>query len=88
MQAGEQDASWLAVGLWTEDSVLLQSLSQDLPSSRLDCSDVGQPRSIVAADMHGVQYLFVGTSQGWLVYHPLVWEAGTHITDSQTICWP
>ncbi len=72
----EEPEHWLIVGLWTEDTVLLQSLSDDQHSCTLDCSDVGQPRSILAAEMHGTWFLFVGTSQGWVVYHAITWQAG------------
>ena len=72
----EEPEHWLIVGLWTEDTVLLQRLSDDQYSCTLDCSDVGQPRSILAAEMHGTCFLFVGTSQGWVVYHAITWQAG------------
>ncbi len=72
----EETEHWLIVGLWTEDTVLLQRLSDDRHSCTLDCSDVGQPRSILAAEMHGTWFLFVGTSQGWVVYHAITWQAG------------
>ncbi|DBA73782.1 TPA: hypothetical protein ACH3X2_009751 [Trebouxia sp. C0005] len=74
--AAEEPEHWLIVGLWTEDTVLLQRLSDDRHSCSLDCSDVGQPRSILAAEMHGTWFLFVGTSQGWVVYHAITWQAG------------
>ncbi len=73
----EEPEHWLIVGLWTEDTILLQCLSDDRHSCTLDCSDVGQPRSIMAAEMHGTWFLFVGTSQGWVVYHAITWQAGT-----------
>ena len=70
----EWQDTWLAVGLWAEDTVLLQRLSGGDPSCRVDCTDVGQPRSMVAAEMHGTWFLFVGTSQGWVIYHPITWD--------------
>ena len=69
--------TWLAVGLWTEDMVLLQSLSEAAPCGEVDCADIGQPRSLVAADMGGTIFLCVGSSQGWVAYHPLVLAAGS-----------
>ena len=73
----QQQQQWLAVGLWTEDTVHLQRVCDDEPMCSLDCSDVGQPRSILTAKMHGTWFLFVGTSQGWVVFHALTWESGT-----------
>lgn len=73
------------MGLWTEDTVLLQCLSADGPSCQLDCTDVGQPRSIMAAETHGAQFLFVGTSQGWVVYHPLTWESPGRLLHHNTL---
>lgn len=63
----------LAVGLWAEDTLLLQRLSGGDPICHLDCTDVGQPRSMVAVKMHSTDFLLVGTSQGWVVYHPITW---------------
>ncbi|KAL3140168.1 hypothetical protein ABBQ38_004444 [Trebouxia sp. C0009 RCD-2024] len=74
-ESQEGQGRWLAVGVWAHDTVLLQCLSEGGPSCRLDCADVGQPRSIVAAEMHGTHFLFVGTSQGWVVYHPITWSS-------------
>ena len=71
-----QQQPWLAVGLWTQDQVLLQDVNQDAPNYVLECADVGQPRSIMAAEMEGSWLLFVGTSLGWVLCHPLTWQSG------------
>jgi hypothetical protein len=80
----EEPEHWLIVGLWTEDTVLLQRVSDDRHSCTLDCSDVGQPRSILAAEMHATWFLFVGTSQGWVVYHAITWQAGIVFANDQS----
>ncbi len=80
----EEPEHWLIVGLWTEDTVLLQCVSDDRHSCTLDCSDVGQPRSLLAAEMHATWFLFVGTSQGWVVYHAITWQAGIVFANDQS----
>lgn len=68
---------------------MLQPLSGSGPACRLSCGEAGQPRSILAADMHSVMILFTGTSLGWVVMHHLVWDKGDCSSDMFPLtCYP
>ena len=72
LQAG---ATWLAVGQWVSNTVELRRLSADGRSQTLHLGD-RQPRALLAAYLAGRQHLFIGTSDGAVIFCSMTRSGG------------
>ena len=81
LQAG---AAWLAVGQWVSNTVELRQLSAHVRSQTLHLGD-RQPRALLAAYLADGQHLFIGTSDGAVLFCSMICSAGGQLQHQQVI---
>lgn len=66
----------MAIGQWISNEVLLQGLADEIPSCSVGLPS-GQPRSVAVATLCGRRFLFVGTSEGEVIFFSLLEACGS-----------
>ena len=80
LQAG---AAWLVVGQWVSNTVELRQLSANGRSQTLHLGE-RQPRALLAAYLAGRQHLFIGTSDGAVLFCSMTCSAGGQLQHQQS----
>ncbi len=68
---------WLAVGQWNSNKILFKELATPNGQELAVPFSFGQPRSLALGSFEGRSFVFVGTSDGAVVYFELNVNANT-----------